>query len=40
MVKRAPAVRTRLSPDVIVASAVALADTEGLEAVTIRRLAQ
>jgi TetR/AcrR family tetracycline transcriptional repressor len=32
--------RTRLSPDVIVASAIALADAEGLEAVTIRRLAQ
>jgi len=40
MVKRVPAIKTRLSPDVIVASAVALADTEGLEAVTIRRLAQ
>jgi TetR/AcrR family transcriptional regulator, tetracycline repressor protein len=31
---------TRLSRDAIVASAVALADAEGLEAVTIRRLAQ
>ena len=32
--------RGRLSPEVIVACAVALADHEGLEAVTIRRLAQ
>src|SRR4051812_6689161 len=40
MTKRATASKTRLSPDVIVASAVALADAEGLEAVTVRRLAQ
>ena len=33
-------VRPRLTPDAIVASAFALADREGLEAVTIRRLAQ
>jgi AcrR family transcriptional regulator len=37
--KRAPA-RERLSRDVLAASALALADREGLEAVTIRRLAQ
>jgi len=40
MSKRAAATKTRLSPDVIVASAVSLADAEGLEAVTVRRLAQ
>jgi len=40
MPKRAAATKTRLSPDVIVASAVSLADAEGLEAVTVRRLAQ
>jgi len=41
MAKRtAAATKTRLSPDVIVASAVSLADAEGLEAVTVRRLAQ
>jgi TetR/AcrR family tetracycline transcriptional repressor len=34
------AVRERLSRDAIVTSALALADAEGLEAVTIRRLAQ
>jgi len=40
MAKRSDATRTRLSRDAIVASAVSLADAEGLEAVTIRRLAQ
>ena len=40
MAKRSEAVRGRLSRDVIVACAIALADQEGLEAVTIRRLAQ
>ncbi|HEV8173447.1 MAG TPA: TetR/AcrR family transcriptional regulator [Actinoplanes sp.] len=40
MAKRNEAVRGRLSRDVIVACAIALADQEGLEAVTIRRLAQ
>jgi TetR/AcrR family tetracycline transcriptional repressor len=40
MAKRNDATRTRLSRDAIVASAVSLADTEGLDAVTIRRLAQ
>lgn len=40
MAKRAPVTKTRLSPDVIVASAVELADAEGLDAVTVRRLAQ
>jgi TetR/AcrR family transcriptional regulator, tetracycline repressor protein len=40
MTKRAAAAKVRLSPDAIVASAVALADAEGLEAVTVRRLAQ
>jgi AcrR family transcriptional regulator len=36
----ARAARPRLTPDAIAASALALADREGLEAVTIRRLAQ
>jgi AcrR family transcriptional regulator len=40
MAKRSDTTRVRLSRDAIVAGAVALADTEGLEAVTIRRLAQ
>lgn len=40
MVKRSEATRGRLSREAIVVSAVALADTEGLDAVTIRRLAQ
>jgi AcrR family transcriptional regulator len=40
MAKRSEAVRGRLSRDLIVACAIALADQEGLEAVTIRRLAQ
>jgi TetR/AcrR family tetracycline transcriptional repressor len=41
MAKRTDAAtKTRLSPDVIVAAAVSLADAEGLEAVTVRRLAQ
>lgn len=40
MAKRNDVTRTRLSRDAIIASAVSLADTEGLEAVTIRRLAQ
>jgi len=40
MAKRNEATRGRLSRDVIIVSAVALADSEGLEAVTIRRLAQ
>jgi TetR/AcrR family tetracycline transcriptional repressor len=40
MAKRSDATRTRLSRDAIIASAVSLADAEGLEAVTIRRLAQ
>ncbi len=39
MAKQPVVTRTRLRPDVIVASAVTLADAEGLEAVTIRRLA-
>jgi AcrR family transcriptional regulator len=38
--KRIEGARGRLSRDVIVACAIALADKEGLEAVTIRRLAQ
>jgi TetR/AcrR family tetracycline transcriptional repressor len=38
--KRSEGARGRLSRDVIVACAIALADQEGLEAVTIRRLAQ
>jgi TetR/AcrR family tetracycline transcriptional repressor len=38
--KRSEGVRGRLSRDAIVACAIALADQEGLEAVTIRRLAQ
>ena len=40
MAKRSEAVRGRLSREAIIVSAVALADAEGLEAVTIRRLAQ
>jgi TetR/AcrR family transcriptional regulator, tetracycline repressor protein len=40
MSKRSPGVRGRLSREAIVSCAIALADTEGLEAVTIRRLAQ
>ncbi|HEV7962527.1 MAG TPA: TetR/AcrR family transcriptional regulator C-terminal domain-containing protein [Actinoplanes sp.] len=41
MAKRTDAAtKTRLSPEVIVAAAVSLADAEGLEAVTVRRLAQ
>src|SRR3954466_2139615 len=40
MAKRSDATRPRLSRDAIIASAVSLADAEGLEAVTIRRLAQ
>lgn len=40
MAKRSEAVRGRLSREAIVVSAIALADAEGLEAVTIRRLAQ
>jgi AcrR family transcriptional regulator len=40
MAKRSDANRTRLSRDAIIASAVSLADAEGLDAVTIRRLAQ
>jgi TetR/AcrR family tetracycline transcriptional repressor len=40
MAKRNDATRVRLSREAIVASAVVLADAEGLEAVTIRRLAQ
>jgi TetR/AcrR family transcriptional regulator, tetracycline repressor protein len=40
MAKRNEATRGRLSRDAIIVSAVALADAEGLEAVTIRRLAQ
>ena len=40
MAKRSAPTRVRLSRETIVASAVALADAEGLEAVTIRRLAQ
>ncbi|MFI7543154.1 TetR/AcrR family transcriptional regulator [Actinoplanes sp. NPDC049599] len=40
MAKRNEATRGRLSRDAIIVSAVSLADSEGLEAVTIRRLAQ
>ncbi|GAB1695077.1 TetR/AcrR family transcriptional regulator [Krasilnikovia sp. M28-CT-15] len=40
MANRRTATRPRLSRDAIVASAVSLADAEGLDAVTIRRLAQ
>jgi TetR/AcrR family transcriptional regulator, tetracycline repressor protein len=40
MAKRSDATRVRLSREAIVVSAVALADAEGLDAVTIRRLAQ
>jgi TetR/AcrR family tetracycline transcriptional repressor len=40
MAKRSASTRVRLSRETIVASAVVLADAEGLEAVTIRRLAQ
>lgn len=40
MAKRNEAARGRLSRDAIIASAVSLADAEGLDAVTIRRLAQ
>ncbi|MEU7907906.1 TetR/AcrR family transcriptional regulator C-terminal domain-containing protein [Actinoplanes sp. NPDC049118] len=40
MAKRSDVTRTRLSRDAIIVSAVSLADAEGLEAVTIRRLAQ
>ena len=40
MAKRAPVTKSRLSPEVIVSSALALADAEGLDAVTVRRLAQ
>jgi TetR/AcrR family tetracycline transcriptional repressor len=40
MAKRNEATRGRLSREAIIVSAVALADAEGLEAVTIRRLAQ
>lgn len=40
MAKRNEATRVRLSREVIIVSAVALADAEGLDAVTIRRLAQ
>ncbi|WP_041843424.1 TetR/AcrR family transcriptional regulator [Actinoplanes friuliensis] len=40
MPKRSDTTRTRLSRESIVASAIDLADAEGLEAVTIRRLAQ
>jgi AcrR family transcriptional regulator len=40
MSKRSGGVRGRLSRDAIVGCAIALADAEGLEAVTIRRLAQ
>jgi TetR/AcrR family tetracycline transcriptional repressor len=40
VVKRSEAVRGRLSREAIVACAIALADQDGLEAVTIRRLAQ
>jgi TetR/AcrR family tetracycline transcriptional repressor len=40
MAKRSDATRGRLSRDAIIVSAVALADAEGLDAVTIRRLAQ
>ena len=40
MAKRSEAVRGRLSREAIIVSAVSLADAEGLEAVTIRRLAQ
>ena len=40
MAKRAPVAKSRLSPEGIVSSALALADAEGLDAVTVRRLAQ
>jgi AcrR family transcriptional regulator len=40
MAKRSEATRGRLSREAIIVSAVALADSEGLEAVTVRRLAQ
>jgi AcrR family transcriptional regulator len=40
MAKRSASTRVRLSREAIVESAVSLADAEGLEAVTIRRLAQ
>src|SRR5689334_24253378 len=40
MAKRSDATRVRLSREAIVVGAIALADAEGLEAVTIRRLAQ
>jgi TetR/AcrR family tetracycline transcriptional repressor len=40
MAKQASGTKPRLSPDVIVSSALALADAEGLDALTIRRLAQ
>ncbi|GAA3339377.1 TetR/AcrR family transcriptional regulator C-terminal domain-containing protein [Amorphoplanes nipponensis] len=40
MAKRNEATRGRLSREAIIVSAVALADAEGLDAVTIRRLAQ
>lgn len=40
MAKRNEATRVRLSREAIIASAVSLADAEGLDAVTIRRLAQ
>jgi TetR/AcrR family tetracycline transcriptional repressor len=40
MAKRNEAIRGRLSREAIIASAIALADAEGLDAVTIRRLAQ
>jgi len=40
MAKRSDVTRVRLSRDAIIASALSLADAEGLDAVTIRRLAQ
>jgi len=40
MAKRNDATRGRLSREAIVVGAIALADAEGLDAVTIRRLAQ
>jgi TetR/AcrR family transcriptional regulator, tetracycline repressor protein len=40
MVKRGETVRGRLSREAIVACAIVLADREGIEAITIRRLAQ
>lgn len=40
MAKRSTATRVRLSRDAIIAGAMSLADSEGLDAVTIRRLAQ